>query len=980
MNYPSKILFILTIIFSCSLLQPLRAETYESQAFINETNWADLIGEHLGFLYDSHGCLHFTPSDIYLLVKTIPKKASLSIKGYSEKKIPAGYESVPIFRKQVNSQADVRRYADTFKAGKARLVVYPGLGWLFVLLGDKPIVKVKTRPGPEQAYKLVFDVDPDGDISWDRYVSTPTDPGNYKIIGATAHYLSNAYRDITIVPFGGWVVKQNGKWFYQNDDNKWYISPEFIASDLEQPYGKQDNNYFDVNLDKNGKITGARWAGNDFGKYALLWTLDGRTRYPELGYSEGQLLYEQTLLIKDLAVLLTVSGSDSFEACVENSNNLLVCRAASDFISSRGEVFSSKLDPVSCSYVKLFNGFRLTAQDQKNIDDRVEKAFRAQKAGKISWIPNQRQEQAGLYNFVRDYDNAFDKSANWYGMVRDHWDVFGDLRAKLRRDYDKYGLYSQANRVIALEKFINDRLEFKQIVPPASRKTRISFSDFFVKDDEPSLFDTREKAAIRELIRAAASGEAKGAEISSVTALNNYNFGVLLNEMLGDLYKSHGCLHVSPLNVHIMNKLLPVGAKLTIKPYSEKADPALFKLPLLADLVNFDDDIAELAKQFSTPTDVRVVVYPGSRLWVIYLKDKGYASMKIEPGFQTKVNLMKGRDPSGKPLFQNNVAYPTSDGNYSILKKLVNYVSNLYYDTTIVPQGAQLRKEGSKWLFFGENKKWAGVPDAIQSDLGFAADQRIYEYYDLGLDDNGNLLRAKWGSNTFGKYPILLSTGRQVMAPELVHTTGDLMMEQRRLIGDLIRVMASTFEGFDSAIKQSRGFANYSTCYQFIKDPQRTDLLEPFDSACYKAYMDLPLNDDEKAALPADVFACYKSYKGKEALSQEEADLLVKEGLATWKGNDLKVDDAKVYGVLYDLYEYVVAIRKNANIYSTLKEHWSELSGIRQAFLQDFKKLSIKDPTVFSEFIRELVSERSEMKRLTQSGAYQTLNQLLEDS
>ena len=435
-------------------LAPLQAATNESQSLINATNWADFIGEHLGFLYDSHGCLHFTPSDIYLLCKTVPKGARLTIKGYGDQKLPAGYSAAPYFRTIVNSQEDVIKYAMTFREGNARLVVYPGLGQIFVVVAGKPLVKMKVSPGPPRNYRQVFAADPAGKITWDQSLSTPTDPGEYQILGTTAHYLSNTYRDITIVPFGAWVVKQKNNWVFQNDDRKWYRAPGFIAYDLNQPYGQQDNNYLDINLDKKGKISAARWAGNDFGKYALLWTADGRSRYPELAYCEGQLLYEQAVLIKDLADLLTMPGADSCEACVDRNADFKLYRDVYNFLASSGEVVPVSLDPVACGYVKLYHGFLLTAADKKNIAGRVSKAFRERK---------QSPDQLGLYNFVRDYANVFDKNAGWYTMVRDHWDFFGDLRAKLRRDYNALGWSSQKDRVLGLERSLNDRLEFRQI-------------------------------------------------------------------------------------------------------------------------------------------------------------------------------------------------------------------------------------------------------------------------------------------------------------------------------------------------------------------------------------------------------------------------------------------------------------------------------------------------------------------------------------
>jgi len=417
---------------------------------IQAENWANLIGEHLGFLYDSHGCLHFTPSDIYLLVKTVPKGARLTIKGYGETSLPAGYEQAPLFRTKVNSPADVAMYAGRFADEKARLVVYPKLGWLFIVINERPIVKAQTLAGPERPYQQVFSVEPGGEIKWDGALSTPTDPGEYTILGVTDHYLSNAYRDITIVPFGGWLVKQKGTWAFQNDDRKWDQAPGFIAADLNQPSGQQDENFFDVNLDQAGRITAARWGGNDFGKYALLWTKDGRNRYPELGYAEGQLLYEQIMLVKDLADLLAVPGPDSLDACLARNENFKLYRAVYEFLATSGEVAAGKLDPVACSYVKLWNGFRLTAADRTNIADRVEKGFRAR--------------QLGLYNFVRDYDNAFDKDAGWYTMVRDHWDAFRDLRIKLRHDFDRARIYQPADRVRVVEQALNERLEFRPAV------------------------------------------------------------------------------------------------------------------------------------------------------------------------------------------------------------------------------------------------------------------------------------------------------------------------------------------------------------------------------------------------------------------------------------------------------------------------------------------------------------------------------------
>ncbi|MDD5593999.1 MAG: hypothetical protein PHG97_04620 [Candidatus Margulisbacteria bacterium] len=454
-------------VFWCLLFgiySPVSADTYESVSIINSKNWAAYIGDHLGYLYDSHGCLHFTPSDIYLLTRTVPVGIPLKIHGYDQKNLPDGYAAAPVFHDLVNSTANIEKYAASFKTGQARLEVYPGLGRLFIVMNDSPVVQVKTRPGPEQYYMAAFYIS-GKNIRWDFTPTTPTDAGQYTILRTTDHYISPTYYDITIVPFGAWIQKQKGRWIFQ-DGQKWYQLPAVIGADLDQPYGWQDNDYYDFNLDSKGKISAARWANNDFGKYALLWTRDGKTRYPELGYCEGQLLYEQTVLIKGLSVILTFPGSDSIEACIAHNDDFKVYRDVYAFLSSRGEVQPASLDPVSCSYVRLFKGFKLGGTDNLNINQQALQAFKEVRADKLTGNEPARWRTRGLYNYIRDIAWTFDKWAGWYTMVKDDWPFFSDLRVKLRKDFDKFGIYAPANRQLTLERILNDRLEFRQFKPP----------------------------------------------------------------------------------------------------------------------------------------------------------------------------------------------------------------------------------------------------------------------------------------------------------------------------------------------------------------------------------------------------------------------------------------------------------------------------------------------------------------------------------
>ena len=965
-----KVFFVFCLLLAIPF--PASATTYESLGIINAKNWAAYIGDHLGYLYDSHGCLHFTPSDIFLLTRTIPQGIPLKIWGYGQTTLPAGYAAAPYFHDLVNSSSDVRRYAVTFQQGRTRLEVYPGLGRLFIIVNDSPFAQVKTRPGPKQFYLQACEI-AKRSIVCDFTPNTPTDAGDYKILRSTSHYISPTYYDLTVVPFGAWIEKQGDAWVFQ-DGKQWYQLPQVIGDDLDLPYGRQDDNYYDINTDADGKITAARWGNQEFGKYALLWTKDGKTSYPELGYSEGQLLFEQTMLVKALASLLTAPGADSFEALINDNEDFRVDRDAYDFIDSSGEVQPDSLDPVSCSYVRLFNGWRLGPDDRNNVNPDALKTFNDYRAGRMPWLESDRRRMVGIYNYIRDTAWTFDKWANWYVMVRNDWPFFGGLRAKLRGDLDRYGIYAPANRQMVLEQMLSDRLEFRLARLPV--KSQLTYSKQF--DQAPETRFTRlEKAAVLDIIRSS-SGETPALPVESVRALNDYNFGVLLNDMLGSLYRSHGCLHMSPRNIYIANQLLPIGAPVIVKSYKEKADLSYDQLPPFASLVNFTDDLEALAPRFADPASVTAAVYPASGLWVVYLAGKPYAKIKIETGPSTAVELVQGRDSQGKPIFETDIAYPTSAATFYVFKKLVNYVSNLYHDTTVIPQNALMKKTGDKWAFKDLDGRWEPVPDSVAADLNAPAERQLYSYFGTETDESGALVGANWGSNEFGRYPIQLSRDKRTPAPELAHTSGDLMMEQRGLIRDLIKVLAAPKDKFEDCIKYSSNFDLYLACYNFLQSPDTPDLIEPLGSASYKLNRHLPLTEAETAAIPQDVFVAYKVV-GKVPLNQEESNLLVSEGIARWQGSELKIDRLKIDGLIYDVYEYVISIKKNANIYSTLKSRWAELAPLRQAFLHDLNKFKISDPDVFQSYVRELILKRTELERLTQDDAYQVLNSLLVD-
>ncbi|MFC1540421.1 hypothetical protein ACFL4J_00095 [Candidatus Margulisiibacteriota bacterium] len=958
-------------------------DAYESLKLINATNWVSYFDDLLGYRYDSHGCLHFSPADIYLLYKTIPPGIPLTVKKYQLKQNepPFPVAKVPYLADMTNSLQDIDKHRRMFKAYPTELVVYPSLDRLFILVNGYPYAKIMALAGLPEDYLMAYGVKKGQPITWDFMRSTPTDPGTYKVLRVTDHYLSSAYYKNTVVPFGAWIRQVKGVWSYQKD-GKWHKLPKHIAADLGRPAQEREYSYYDVSVDQQGRFVAGRYAGHDFGKYVLLWTQNGQTHYPEMGYAAGELAYEQIILVKDLVHLLTVAGPDEFDVCVSKNENFTFYKGLYQFKSSQGkQATATKVDPALFSYYKLFNGFELTQKDRQLIDPRVSKAFKEYQENRLPRDKQARWQALGLYYYLRFNSLVIDKQAYWYEKVKNDWELFKELRAELRNDFDRMGVLALENRQNILEGWLNERLEFKPAALPKQAKylTDLSFANFFKPQDESMLFTERERAVMQERIRQAVKGEVKGLDLNIVEALNKYNFGVLLNEILGDLYKSHGCMHVSPRNSVFLFELLPVGARMKVYKYSERvSQEALAKIPSLADLVDFEADLDKLKEKFASTREVQVAVYPYSGDWIIYVKDRPLARLRIRGGPQTKFYLLQGRDKDGKPVFEDHLAYPTSPGDYYIFRKTEHYLSNIYHDQTVIPMGGTIswREDKDKWIFQDKNGNWKDMPKMVAADLARPPAEREYTYYDTVKNPSGEVVGMKWGSHPFGQYALQTTIDRKTPFPELIHSSGDLIMEERQLVNDLIKVLTAPHDALDDCIKYSQNFELYKICYDYTRNPKRDDLIQMKERAAYKLYYGMTMSSQETASLPQDVIIANKVLKGKE-LTNEEIRVLIDNGIAYKRGGKLKTNMSKVLGLQFDTYQYVVTIQKYAHHYGTLKKHWEELSGLRRALLKDFNTFVIKDPQLFHNFMRELMLKRNRLEKLTQEKALELLNEML---
>lgn len=963
------------IFFFCSLLLRPAAAEYTSLGLIDATDWAAYYDDIAGYLYEEPGCVTLSPHDNYLLYKILPDGTGLKIKRSKagEALIDIKLDKVPALASLFKSEEDISRYAAAFKTAPPELAVYPMLGQGVLLQNGAPLAQFPVEAGLSEEYVMPRQVVSGQEIEWEKELIAPIAAGQYKLSGRTDYYPSAAAPAASLVPFGAWLVARPEGWKYEYY-GRWFGVPEPIVADLLAAPDKRRFHYLDENRDASGRLAAARFASQPFGRESLVFDgIGGRL----LLCTAGEALFERALFIKDLVQLLTVSGSDELGSCIDQDPDLAYYRQLALFRRSKGKNVpalptgrQAGLPAEVAAYYKLYFNLTLSATDETAIDPRVLKAFKEMAEGRLPRDPVNRRKAVGLYQLVRETALVVEKQANWYNRVRQGWKTLASLRAALRLDFDAMGVLSQENRQNLTEGWLETRLSLARTAPPSKAKYvgELSFASFFKPAERASRFNEREQAIMMEKVQAAVKGESAGLDLKIVPALNDYNFGVLLNEILGNLYRSHGCLHTSPRNILFLYELLPLNTKMNIRPYSELVSEETFAgLPFLTDLVNYRDDLEALKVKLADPRQVAITVYPATGLWIIKLNGQPLAKLSVLGGPKEKMYLVEERDELGRPVFQDSLMYPTTPGSYYFFRKTKNYFSNLYQSTTTIPQGGALENREGDWYYQTANGDWRAVPPDIQLDLELPGDKQTYTYYDQVTNASGEVVAAKWGSQPFGIYAIQTTKDHKSAWPELIHSSGDLIMEERSLINDLILVLTAPYDALDDCVAADPSFTLYHACASFVADPARTDLIGTAEAAGYKLYYGLSLSSAEAASLPPDSIAAMKSAR-HEKLSAADEQALAGAGAANRQ---------KLLGLQFEVYEYVVTIEKYAHHYETLRRRWGELSGLRRALLQDFNEFVLKDPELFHDFMRELMLRRNDLEKLTQAEAVKILSGLL---
>ncbi len=213
------------------------------------------------------------------------------------------------------------------------------------------------------------------------------------------------------------------------------------------------------------------------------------------------------------------------------------------------------------------------------------------------------------------------------------------------------------------------------------------------------------------------------------------------------------------------------------------------------------------------------------------------------------------------------------------------------------------------------------------------------------------------------------------MMPEIIHSSGDLMMEQRRLISDFVDVLSAPADDLDDCVTVNEPFSLYRQAYNFLSSPEGYFMGDKYFSIRCKFVLDLPLTTEEAASIPSDIKIAHKIIKGLP-LSKAEKDVLIKQKLAVVRKGKLIINMERIRGLEYDSQQYLISLRKYANNYAVLKENWADLARLRMSLFDDFKKFVIKDRDAFKKFVRRLIHERIELKTLDNKKLFEIIRSM----
>lgn len=457
--------------------------------------------------------------------------------------------------------------------------------------------------------------------------------------------------------------------------------------------------------------------------------------------------------------------------------------------------------------------------------------------------------------------------------------------------------------------------------------------------------------------------------------LNKTNIASILNSSIGNLYTSHGCIHITPTISLALYHFLPVDTPVVIQPYSKTITAELRKIPDITNLMNSKSEYFALQQKFKGAKKLRFEVYPRQG-GIIYIEDKPFASLDILSGPHIP-NRPLQEYGKNTLVFDRNQATPTPEGTFRIARKTDFFYAPLYPYTSRLKQGTEIEKRNGTYYYLDHrNNSWQVLPEELLQDIQKSKGDQELTFYDIEVDEKNQITKAKWGGHPFGTYAMLLKDKNHRITSILIHTNGELILEQKELLyylSEMLSVRRS--ESWDDFVNSNKALLGMKIITDFTNNPNSDDYEANESLAFYKLANNIPLKDKEKELIAPFYFPAQKNIdniiNGKP-LSLSPAD---KEVLNQYGYNKNINLSQFLYGIHEDIMNYDVSIKKSAHWYNSLKKSWEKLTPLKAELDTYFDKHNIHTPIQRKRISYALLSARLKYDTVSSLDLWPTLSE-----
>lgn len=422
-----------------------------------------------------------------------------------------------------------------------------------------------------------------------------------------------------------------------------------------------------------------------------------------------------------------------------------------------------------------------------------------------------------------------------------------------------------------------------------------------------------------------------------VLELNKINFAAISDKILGDLYESHGCIHISPATAKILYAIIPNKSIVNIMKYSDNISENINELPWVSELIENTEALnSDVFKNNS------ITIYP-DKIGVLYSNNKAIGKFDMTNGPKLANYPLVSTKENGELIFDKNHATKTPSGKFTTFQKTKHFYAPAYPETSLLKQGAFVKKINGSWNYKDDKSNtWKILPQKMAQDLTGNPPELSLPFYDLERDSKGKVFAAKWGGHPFGNVSFLLMNERGIVTSILMHTNGELVLEEKEIAHYMAEIITISPEiKWNEYVSSNTSLLQKKYIADFIDDPFNPDFKINSSTVMYKLANNLKISENEKEKIEEYYYPSQRFYnhyhKGQQfSLTAKEKQILNKYKIAPMP----KIENSLI-AIHTDIKMLDVAMKKTYKWYKGFENFFNKSKHVRTLLNKYFEENNI---------------------------------------